>query len=85
MQLHTYSLVLESLLEPSTQYPKLTQPESRSEHTDFTIRVLLYLTTSFAHSSSAELYEPILYTSKVEAGYESLLRERSQIMIICME
>ena len=30
------SLVLEYFPYPSTQYPKLPQPESRAEHTDLT-------------------------------------------------
>ena len=39
--MHPDYLVLESYLDPSTQYPKLPQPESRDEHT--------YLTGLFAN------------------------------------
>ena len=34
--MHPESLVLEYFLEPSTQYPKLPQPKSHAEDTDFT-------------------------------------------------
>ena len=37
---HPESLVLESLLYLTPQYPKLPQPESHTEHTNFTTLVL---------------------------------------------
>ena len=40
--MHPESLILESFLDPSTQYTKLPQPKSRSEHTDFIILHLKY-------------------------------------------
>ena len=36
LQLHDKSLVLVSFLEPSTQYPKIPQPESHTENNNFT-------------------------------------------------
>ena len=37
LQPHPESLVIDSFLDPILQYPKLPQPKSRAEQTDFTM------------------------------------------------
>ena len=44
LQPHPESLVLESSLDPSPQYPKIPQPESHYEYNDLTKFVLTHKT-----------------------------------------
>ena len=53
MQPHTESLLLDSLLDPSTQPTKIPQPESRAEHTNFT-RLFANLLSSALYSTKSQ-------------------------------